>query len=75
MLNTHSRLVGDAIVTNAQSQEEKNLPTDKIIMSTWCQAEYRKLINKKPCELLFSFGTSGFVSNVKDKSDVFPERL
>jgi len=47
--------VGDAIVANAQSQgrinpakEETNLPTDKTIVSAWCQ--YRRIINKRALE-------------------------
>lgn len=61
MLKTHSRLVGNAIVANAQSQggnyptkaakEVKNLPTDKIIVSAWCQALCKRIINSRPCEL------------------------
>jgi len=84
MLKTHSRLVGDAIVANPQSQgrnnpakeakEEKNLPTDKIIVSAWCQALCRRIINT-------SFGTSGFGPGLNSetkkfgKSNVFIERL
>lgn len=69
MLKTHSHRVANAVVANAQSQggnvpakaakEEENLPTDKIIVSAWCRAPYRRIINYRLCELTLSFGTSG----------------
>lgn len=78
-LKTHSRRVGEAIVANAQSQginypakEEKNLPTDQIIESAWCQAMYRSRINKRPWEVL---KTSGVCIETIKMFYVFPERL